>query len=147
MDQEKSRGILLRAGAGLVCLGLSLLAQSGETYKARLSALPADAKTRPDLAGLGTASATLAGTKFSLTGSFEGLKSPATTAQLHDGLATGVRGPVIHDLTVAKATSGSISGSFDLTPEQAEHFKKGRFYIQIHTEKAADGAIWGWLTR
>ena len=145
MDQKQSRGIVLWVGAALIALAISLLAQSGDTYKARLTALPADAKTRPDLAGIGSATATLAGSKLTVTGTFEGLKSPATTAQLHDGLATGVRGPVIFDLTVTKATSGGLSGSFDLSEQQVEHFKKSRFYIQIHSEKAPEGVIWGWL--
>jgi hypothetical protein len=126
---------------------ISLLAQSTETYKARLSAVPADARTRPSLAGIGTATGTLSGTKLSITGSFEGLLSPATIAQLHSAVAAGVRGPVIHDLTIAKATSGSISGSVDLTPQQIESFHKGGLYIEIHSEKAPDGVIWGWLTK
>jgi hypothetical protein len=56
-----------------------------------------------------------------------------------------VRGPVAFDLTVTKATSGTIEGSFDLSPEQLEDLKKNRFYVQIHSEKAPDGNLWGWL--
>ena len=104
--------------ASLLALGHSLQAQGKDTYKARLSAVPADARTRPELAGLGTATGTLAGTKLTVSGSFEGLLSSATTAQLHGAVAAGVRGPVIGDLTVSKATSGTLSGTFDLTPEQ-----------------------------
>jgi hypothetical protein len=133
-------------GVGLVC-ALGLLAQSGESYKARLSAVPADARTRPQLAGLGSATATLAGSKVSVMGSFEGLLSPATTAQLHAGVAAGVRGPVIADLTIAKATSGALSGSADLNAEQMERLKKGGLYVQIQSEKAPDGVLWGWLLK
>ena len=140
----RSRSLAL-AFFAISCLGLH--AQSTETYKARLTAVAADARTRPSLAGSGTATATLAGTKLSITGSFEGLLSPATMAQLHGAVAAGVRGPVIGDLTIAKAASGSLSGSFDLTPQQIESFHKGGLYIEIHSEKAPDGVIWGWLTR
>jgi len=134
------------AGAALAfALTLPGLAQSGAAYKARLTALPADARTRPSLAGIGTATATLSGAKLSITGSFEGLLSPATMAQLHSAVAAGVRGPVVGDLTISKATSGSLSGSFDLTPQQVESLHKGGLYIQIHSEKAPDGVIWGWL--
>jgi hypothetical protein len=49
----------LVVGLAMGWLGLPSLAQSGDTYKTRLSALPADAKTRPDLAGTGTVTATL----------------------------------------------------------------------------------------
>jgi hypothetical protein len=142
----KGRTAAAVLGIGLFTLGLSL-AQSGETYKARLTALPADARTRPELAGIGSASAVLTGSKLAIAGSFEGLRSAATTAQLHSAVAAGVRGPAIQDLTVSKATSGSISGSIDLTAPQVESLKKGGFYIQIQSEKAPDGVIWGWLLR
>ena len=142
----KGRAAAAVLGMGLFALGLSL-AQSGETYKARLTALPADARTRPELAGIGSASAVLAGSKLAITGSFEGLRSAATTAQLHSAVAAGVRGPAIYDLTVSKATSGSISGSVDLTAPQVESLKKGGLYIQIQSEKAPEGVIWGWLLR
>src|SRR6516225_8580743 len=105
-------------------LAAALIAQSGETYKARLSAIAADARTRPQLAGLGSASAVLSGSKLSITGSFDGLLSPAIMAQLRAGVAAGVRGPVIEELTISKAVSGSISGSTDLTPEQIETLHK-----------------------
>ena len=133
--------------AGLLALGSSLQAQGKDTYKARLSAVPADAGTRPELAGLGEATGTLAGAKLTVSGSFEGLLSPATTAQLHSAVAAGVRGPVIGDLTISKATSGTLSGTFDLTPEQVERFHKGGLYIEIHSEKAPEGVIWGWLMK
>jgi hypothetical protein len=128
-----------------VLIGLLAFAQGRESFKAQLSALPADAKTRPNLAGSGLVRAALDGTKLSIDGSFEGLKTKATTASLHDGIATGVRGPSIYDLTVTSGMSGAITGSFNLTPEQVEHLKKGRLYIQLHTENASDGALWGWF--
>jgi len=139
--------LLGRTAAALMGIGFLALAQSGETYKARLTALPADARTRPELAGIGSASAVLSGSKLTITGSFDGLRSAATTAELHSAVAAGVRGPAIHDLTVSKATSGSISGSVDLTGPQVESLKKGGLYIQIQSEKAPEGVIWGWLLR
>ena len=134
-------------GCASIFSGLMLGADSVQTFKARLSAVPADARTRPTLAGIGTAAATLTGSKLSVTGSFEGLLSPATMAQLHSAVAAGVRGPVIGDLTISKGTSGTISGAFDLTPQQAESAHKGGLYIEIHSEKAPDGVIWGWLMK
>ena len=131
----------------ILAFGLVLTAQSGETYKARLSPVPADAKTRPDLAGLGTATAVLAGTKLTVTGSFDGLKSAATIARLHLGVAAGVRGPAMQDLTITKAPNGSISGSADLSPQQLQNLRKGGIYVQIYSEKAPEGVLWGWLIR
>jgi CHRD domain len=129
----------------LAVIALSLAAQTKETFKTRLSATPADARTRAALAGSGAASATLTGTKLTVTGSFDGLVSPATTASLHAGVAAGVRGPAIGDLTIAKAVSGAISGSVDLTPQQMTSLHKGGIYLLINSEKAPDGVLWGWL--
>ncbi len=102
---------------------------------------------RATVAGVGSATATLSGTKLAIAGTFEGLRSPATTAQLHLSRVAGVRGPAVFDLTVTNATSGSVSGSIDLSSDQVEALRKGRFYIQIQSEKAPDGNLWGWLMR
>ena len=128
-------------------IGLSLAAQSPEIFKARLSAVPADARTRADLAGSGSASAVLTGTKVAITSSYEGLLSAATSASLHSSVAAGVRGPVIGDLTISKATSGTVSGSVELTPAQLTSLRKGGLYIQIDSEKAPDGVLWGWFLK
>lgn len=140
-------GSLVVIGAGLAGAAMGLIAQGSETYKARLSALPADAKTVKDLAGTGTAKAVLAGTKLTITASFEGLKTNATKAELRNGVLGGVRGPAIGDLTISKAMSGTITGTIDLTAPQIEHLKKGGLYVQIYTEKPTDGTLWGWLQR
>jgi hypothetical protein len=124
-----------------------LHAQNQEKFKARLSTIAMDGGMRETVAGTGSASAVLAGTKLTINGTFEGLRSPATVARVHSGLAMGVRGAAISDLTVAKATNGTISGSLDLTPEQVQGLKAGRLYIQISSEKAPEGNLWGWLVR
>ncbi len=100
---------------------------------------------RTTIAGSGAATAALQGTKLTVTGSFDGMKSPATIAQIHRGVVTGVRGPVIFDLNVSKGMSGTLTGSVDLSPEQIESLRKGQLYIQIHSEKAPEGNLWGWL--
>jgi hypothetical protein len=120
-------------------------AQGQETFKGRLAPVPLDAKTRPDVAGFGSATAVLAGTKLTVSGNFSEFKSPATVARVHQSRITGIRGPALFDLTVTKGMSGTISGSFDLTSQQADALRKGLFYVQIHTEKAPDGNVWGWL--
>lgn len=122
-------------------------AQSQEKYKIRLSTVPMDGALRSTVAGSGSATAVLAGNKLTITGTFDGLRSPATAARLHRGLMTGVRGAALADLTVSKATTGTVSGSIDLTPEQAQSLKKGQLYIQIASEKAPDGNLWGWVLK
>ena len=132
---------------GFAWFALSLVAQNQETYKARLAPVAIDASMKANVAGTGSVSAVLAGTKLSITGTFERLRSPATVAHLYQGRVTGVRGSSILDLTVSKAISGTVTGSFDLTAEQVESLRKGRLYVQIHSEKAPDGNLWGWLLR
>src|SRR3954454_22779270 len=80
----------------------SLAAQSPRGFKTRLSPVPIDVAMQATIAGTGTVTAVLTGSKWSITGSSDGLKSPATIAQVHRSPVRGVRGPVEFDLTVAK---------------------------------------------
>ena len=93
----------------------------------------------------GSKSAVLEGTRLTITGSFEGLREPATEANLHRGLATGVRGTAFYELTVSPARSGKVSGSIDLNPDQIDSLRDGRLYVQIHSKIAPEGNLWGWL--
>ena len=130
--------------AGMV-VAVGVFAQGSETYKIRLAPVALDAAMKNNIAGLGSVTAVLAGSKLTINGTFEGLKSNATVAHIHQGTAPGVRGPRILDLTVTKAMSGTLAGSFDLTPDQLARLKKGDWYVQIHSEKAPEGNLWGWL--
>lgn len=129
----------------MLCLSVMALAQGNAVYKTRLSPVAMDATMRATVAGAGSVSATLAGSRLAITGSFEGLLSPATVAQVRQSTVTGVRGPVAFDLTVTKATSGTIAGTLELTAEQVESLRKGRLYVQLASQKAPDGNLWGWL--
>ena len=133
----------LLVGIAIVGSAQAISAQT-ETFKARLSRVPVESSTLAAITGLGSVTAVLNGRSLSVRGTFEGLQTPATIAQIHLG-PKGVRGPVMFDLTVTKATSGSITGTLTLSPEQVEAVKRGRFYIQVHSEKAPDGNLWGWL--
>ena len=134
--------------APLWAIGLLWLGQAAaqdHTYAVRLSTVPIDLETKAHVTGRGSASAVLSGSRLSITGSFEGLSGPATEARLHEGPVTGVRGSAIFDLIVTTAPSGEITGSVDLSPEQIQALGEGRLYIQIHSEPATEGNLWGWL--
>src|SRR6476661_2641073 len=106
-----------------------LTAQPPKTYRARLSPVPIDVAMQATVAGTGSVSAVLTGTKLAITGSFEGLRSPATIAQVHKGPVKGARGPVVFELTVSKAsegTSGTLAGTVELTTIQLADLEKGR---------------------
>src|SRR5438067_12705976 len=102
---------------------------------------------RAAVAGFALATATFSGNKLNISGTSDGMPSAATTAKIHRGLATGVRGSPFLDLTVTKAPKGTVSGSFDLTPEQVQYLKQGKLYIQIQSEKAPDGTLWCWILK
>lgn len=134
--------------SAVIFLAASLaVAQNGESFKARLSTVPVDATMLPTVAGSGSVKAVLAGNKVTISGSFEGLRSPAIRASIHIGLQKGIRGPAVHDLAVTKATAGSISGSVDLTSSELQDLRNGRLYVQIDSERAPGGNLWGWLLR
>lgn len=135
--------------AAVAAIGTALVwaAAPQEKFHTRLAPVAMDATMRANVAGIGNATATLTGNKLTISGTFEGLRTPATTANLRLSRVAGVRGPAVLDLTVTPATAGNVSGTFDLSAEQVEALKKGRFYIQIQSEKAPDGNLWGWLMR
>jgi hypothetical protein len=146
MKTKRPGSTALGIGAAILWLVHSTGAQSGETFKARLSTVPIDVTMMSTVAGSGSLTAVLAGKKLTITGTFEGLRSPATIARVHRA-PRGIRGPAMFDLAVSKATSGTVSGSLELTPAQIEDLRNGRFYVQIHSEGAPDGNLWGWLLR
>jgi CHRD domain len=125
----------------------ALVAQSQQTFKARLSPVAVDTQLVSVITGHGAVSAVLSGTKLTVTGNFDGMHSAATVAHLHLSKATGVPGPVIHELTVEKAMGGTISGSADLTPAEVEALRKGLIYVMVHSTGAPDGNLWGWLLK
>ena len=147
-------------GASLFA-ALPLGAQSGEKYQARLAPAPplglggrGGPPASSFVAGIGSAQATLSGRKLTVTGTFEKMASSATIAKVGLGLATGARLDLILDLTVTKApqatppgTSGTIAGTFDLTPAQVDGLKTGKMYIQINSEGAPNGHLLGWLLK
>jgi hypothetical protein len=142
------RGLTALLVAGWLAGGMSAVAQGNDKYSARLGWVPTAGADR--VTGKGTAAATLAGRALTITGSFEGLGGPATAARLHEGIAKGARGKAVGDLTITKATSGTIGGSITLSTDQVEALKQGRLYIQVHGDKglAPDGAnLWGWLLK
>src|ERR1700674_108385 len=108
--------------ATMLLVGQTARAQNGESFKARLSPVPIDVAMMSTVAGSGSLTALLAGNKLTLTGSFEGLRSPATDAHIHRA-PKGIRGPAILDLAVTNAASRTISGSLERTPALVEDVK------------------------
>ena len=140
----KRLAALLAAGALGWLAGSAVHAQAARTFKGRLSPVPVAAAS-PNVTGKGSVTATLTGTKLTISGTFEGLASPATGAKLHRSAKAGIRGPALFDLTVTPAAQGTVTGSVELTPAQADDLGRNQFYVQIQSEKAPEGNLWGWL--
>jgi len=141
----KRYGCLNALAVVILLAGYSALAQNGQSFRARLSTVPVDATMLPTVTGSGSLKAVLAGDKLTLSGSFEGLRSAAVRASIHIGPQKGVRGPAVYDLNVTKEKAGSVSGSVDLTASEVEDLKNGRLYVQIDSERAPEGNLWGWV--
>ncbi len=122
-------------------------AQATERYRTRLSPVPIDMSMSATITGSGVVTAEVRGTTLSVTGTFDGLKGPATVVRIHRSSYVGVPGPAIGELVVTKADRGTVSGSLTLTANQVEELRKGRLYVQVHSERAPDGNLRGWLTR
>jgi len=142
---KRVTGIAIVAWMGVSPM-FSVVGQVSEVvFNARLTMMPIDLATRVDVTGSGSSSAVLNGERLFVRGSFSGLRGPATVVRLHEGAAMGVRGDAISELSVEASVSGTFSGNVELTQEQVQRLRQGRLYIQIHSEAAPEGNLWGWL--
>ncbi len=101
--------------------------------------------TRGNVAGIGNVKGSLDGHTLNITGNFSGLPSPATSAHLRVGLAMGVPGPVIGELSVTQGPNGVITGKVTLDDEQIAALQHNALYVQLESVKAPNGNLWGWL--
>ena len=135
-----------------LALSLAAVPALAGDYETNLGPMPLDDETKAVIAGRGDATASYDGKTLTVKGSFKGLPSNATEAHLFLSEHIGVPGHSVLDLTISKATSGTLSGSFALNAEQANALRLGRLYIQVNSEKAPPGyswgpkgTLWGWL--
>jgi hypothetical protein len=133
-------------GALAAALLLAGAAAAQEKYETRLSSVADDLSTRDSVAGVGRAHASLQGDQLTVSAEYRGLTSNATGAELRQGYAIGAPSDaVIGSLKVSGGQQGTVSGSITLTATQLTAMKAGWIYVQIDSEKAPDGNLWGWL--
>jgi hypothetical protein len=138
--------VLRQAVIGIVALLAVVAAPAwAEDFETPLAPSPLTEGTRVNIAGEGRAKASLDGRTLTISGEFRGFLSPATTAEIYDGLGIAIPGPKAFDLTVSQAVSGTISGTLTLTTKQAAALRAGHFYVQVNSQKAPDGNLTGWL--
>ncbi|MDR0788554.1 MAG: PQQ-binding-like beta-propeller repeat protein [Gemmatimonadota bacterium] len=130
--------------AGVVSLA-SPGALAAQEFGGRLSPLPVTAATVRTITGEGLVTATLgAGNVLTVEGSFRGMSSPATGAELR--LAPkAIVGEPFAQLEVTGTTQGTIRGSVRLTADQAAALRNEALYVQIRSERNAEGDLRGWM--
>jgi hypothetical protein len=133
------------AAAALLLLSLTPARGAELAFQGELDPFAFTPATRADVVGVGDVSAVLDGDTLTVTGKFSELSSPATAAHLRMGLAMGVPGPEIGELSIAHEAKGEISGKLSLTPAQVAALKASAVYVQLDSVKAPGGALWGWL--
>jgi hypothetical protein len=76
--------------------------------------------------------------------SYSGLSGPATMAHLHGPAAAGKNGPPVIWLSPkGSPVLAPVKGEATLTPEQAQQFSAGEWYINVHTQDHQAGEIRG----
>jgi hypothetical protein len=128
----------------LLGLWISPAAAQTKAYGGRLSPVPITVAMQEAVAGRGSVTAVLADNRLTIEGTFDGLRSPATVARLHVA-PRGIRGPAVADIMVPGATSGTFKAVVQLSESQRQALEKNSLYIQIHSQKAPEGNLWGWL--
>jgi len=123
----------------------SAASAADQKFDTRLTAVAFDGATRANVQGDGHVEAVLSNEKLSVSGAFADLPSTATVAHLCLGDGIGVPGNPIFDVTVSGTTEGTFSGTFTLNRKQLLALKSGHVYLQIDSQKAPDGNLWGWL--
>lgn len=97
-------------------------------------------------AGSGTATLTYDPDTRHLTWSvtYSGLSSDATMAHFHGPAAAGKNaGVLIWISKKGEATASPITGETTLTPEQAQQFMAGDWYVNVHSKDHPSGEIRG----
>ena len=131
-------------------LGGPAVASSGRvsaqvgSFRARLSPLPVSGRTVRTITGLGQVRATLDGNRLTVTGTYQGMSSPATAAHLHFG-TPGRPGPLAQPLEVTTSPEGEVTGTAELTDQQVGALQAQSLYVQIHSEDNPAGELRGWI--
>jgi hypothetical protein len=75
---------------------------------------------------------------------YSGLSGTASMAHFHGPADKGVNAPVIVWLTTKGAAAESpFKGEATLTPEQADQFMAGKWYVNVHSQAHPSGEIRG----
>ena len=134
--------ILLACLVGMAWAAVAVAAP--ESFKVTLSG--AESVPPVQTSGKGEADLTYdPGTRVvTWTITYSGMSGPVTMAHFHGPGAKGKNAPVLVWLTKqGSPVSSPITGQATLTPEQAQQFVAGEWYINVHTQANPGGEIRG----
>ena len=140
-----NRTVIAVAAMVMLWAALGRPVAAAEKYLVYLSPMPFSDANQPLMRGKGNGSATLDGDTLSITATFSGLASPATKGHLSLSKVAGMPGTALFDLTVSNDVTGKVTGQLKLDASQLAALRSGKLYIQIDSEKAPAGNLWGWL--
>ncbi len=138
------RGVILMACATGIAAWAVAAKAAPETFKVALTG----AQQVPPVQTTGTGTAELsydpATRVVTWSVTYSGLSGPATMAHFHGPAAAGKNGPPVIWLTEkGKPVESPIKGEATLTPEQAQQFSAGEWYINVHTQVNPGGEVRG----
>jgi len=74
---------------------------------------------------------------------YGGLTGPATAAHFHGPAGPGTNAPVVVNIAPSGPPTSPITGSAQLTDQQADQLLAGEWYLNVHTAQHKGGEIRG----
>ena len=141
-------GISRRALILIACLASAAWAGLAQASPQSFTVPLTGAEQVPAVETAGTGSAALtydpATRVVTWTVTYSGLSGPATMAHFHGPADKGKNGPVVVWLSTKGSSAESpFKGEATLTPEQAQQFAAGEWYVIVHTQAHPGGEIRG----
>jgi len=141
-------GISRRALILIACLASAAWAGLAHASPQSFTVPLTGAEQVPAVETAGTGSAALtydpATRVVTWTVTYSGLSGPATMAHFHGPADKGKNGPVVVWLSTKGSSAESpFKGEATLTPEQAQQFAAGEWYVNVHTQAHPGGEIRG----
>ena len=136
--------------AAILAASLTIIAYAGLAQAAPVSfkVQITGAQQVPPVENTGTGTANLtydpSTRAVTWTITYSGLSGPATMAHFHGPAPEGKNGPVAIWLSKQGSPAESpITGQATLTPDQAQEFAAGEWYVNVHTQAHPGGEIRG----
>ena len=139
-----NRRTLIVVSALLFFAGTGVAGAASTSFKVALTG--AQCVPAVDTSGSGTADITYDPATRVVTWniSYSGLSSPTTMAHFHGPAKAGENAPpVIWLSTQGSAPANPITGTATLTPDQAQQFLAGQWYVNVHSQSHPAGEIRG----